>query len=157
MGKIIKLFVGLIVLMIVGIIGITVLSNSEGIIGDVANSAKNAAANAALDASGAKNRVQDALESHVGEISAATGLSTAEVQQGIDNLAVQDWQVTDLPDDAQTATTFDGSAAGIDGTLTTYADPSYVSVNAYGQDLTLSVPESAQPYLGYLSYLNYLQ
>ena len=135
MGKIIKLFVGLIVLMIAGIIGVTALSNTDGVIGDIASDARNAAVNVALDASGAKNRVQDALESRVDEISAATGLSTAEVQQGIDNLAVQEWQVTDLPDDAQAATTFDGSAAGIDGALTTYADPSYVSVNAYGQDL----------------------
>ena len=157
MGKIIKLFVGLIVLMIAGIIGVTALSNTDGVIGDIASDARNAAVNVALDASGAKNRVQDALESHVDEISAATGLSTAEVQQGIDNLAVQEWQVTDLPDDAQAATTFDGSAAGIDGALTTYVDPSYVSVNAYGQDLTLSVPESAQPYLGYLGYLSRLQ
>lgn len=153
MGKIIKLFIGLIVLMIVGIVGIFALSNSEGLVGDVANSAKNAAANAALDASGVKNRVQDALESYAGEIAAATGLSTSEVQQGIDNLAVQDWQVTDLPDDAQETGMFDGSAAGVDGTITTYADPSYVTVNAYGQNLTLAVPESAQPYLGYLSYL----
>lgn len=157
MEKIIKLFVGLIVLMIAGIIGVTALSNTDGVIGDIASDARNAAVNVALDASGAKNRVQDALESRVDEISAATGLSTAEVQRGIDNLAVQEWQVTDLPDDAQAASTFDGSAAGIDGTLTTYADPSYVSVNAYGQDLTLSVPESAQPYLGYLDYLSRLQ
>ena len=138
MGKIIKLFVGLIVLMIAGIIGVTALSSTDGVIGDIASDARNAAVNVALDASGAKNRVQDALESRVDEISAATGLSTAEVQRGIDNLA------------------FDGSAAGIDGALTTYADPSYVSVNAYGQDLTLSVPESAQPYLGYLGYLSRL-
>lgn len=153
MGKIVKLFVGLIALMIVGVIGVTLLSNSEGFIGDIADDAKNAAANAALDASGAKNRVQDALESHVGDIAAATGLSNAEVQQGIDNLAVQDWEVTSLPDNAQQTGSFDGSAAGVDGTLTTYADPSYVTVNAYGQNVTLSVPESAQQYLGYLSYL----
>ena len=153
MGKIIKLFVGLIVLMIAGIIGVTALSSNDGVIGDIASDARNAAVNVALDASGAKNRVQDALESHVNEISAATGLSTAEVQRGIDNLAVQEWQVTDLPDDAQAASTFDGSAAGIDGTLTTYDDPGYVTVEAYGQTVTLAVPESAQQYLPLLGYL----
>lgn len=153
MGKIIKLFVGLIALIIVAIVGITALSGTEGVIGDLASAARNAAANAALDASGAKSRIQDALEANVDAISAATGLSTAEVQQGVDDLAVRDWQVTDLPDAAQETGTYDGSAAGIDGSLTTYADPSYVTVNAYGQNLTLSVPESAQPYLAYLDYL----
>ncbi len=56
MGKIIKLFVGLIVLMIAGIIGVTALSNTDGVIGDIASDARNAAVNVALDASGAKNR-----------------------------------------------------------------------------------------------------
>ena len=153
MGKIIKLFVGLIALMIAGIIGIVALSGTEGVIGDVASGAKNAAANAALDASGAKDRVQQALDSHVGDIAAATGLPTATVEQGIDALAVQDWQIADLPEGAQATGTIDGSAAGVDGTLTTYDDPSYVTVNAYGQSVTLAVPESAQAYLGYLGYL----
>lgn len=153
MGKIIKLFVGLIALMIVGIIGITALSNADGVLGDVAGSAKNAAMNAALDASGVKNRVQDALDARAGDIAAATGLPLETVQQGIDDLSVQDWQVTDLPTGAQATGTIDGAAAGVDGTLTTYADPSYVTVNAYGQTVTLAVPESAQSYLGYLTYL----
>ena len=153
MGKIIKLFVGLIALIIMGIIGITALSGTDGILGDVASDAKNAAANAALDASGAKNRVQEALDAHVSDIAAATGLSTAEVQKGIDDLAVQEWKVTDLPASAQAEVTISASAAGVDGTLTVYDDPSYVTVNAYGQNLTLEVPESARQYMGYLAYL----
>lgn len=153
MGKIIKLFVGLILLMAVGIVALTALPNLGGALGDAASGAKNAALNAALDASGAKDRVEQALESHVDDIAAATGLSTDAVQQGIDSLAVQDWQVCDLPASAQASATIDGSAAGVDGALTTYADPSYVTVNAYGQSVTLAVPESAQQYLGYLGLL----
>ena len=153
MGKIIKLFVGLIVLMIAGIIGIVALSGTEGVIGDAASNAKNAAANAALDASGAKDRIQQALESHKDDIASATGLPTATVEQGIDALAVQEWQIADLPEGAQATGTIDGSAAGVDGTLTVYDDPSYVTVNAYGQSVTLEVPASAQAYLGYLGYL----
>lgn len=156
MGKIIKLFVGLIALMIVGIIGATVLSNSEGVVGDAASAAKNAAMNAALDASGAKNRIQEALESHAGSIAAATGLSEQAVQEGIAAIDVQNWQVADLPETAQVEGTFDGSAAGVDGTITTYSDPSYVTVDAYGQTVTLQAPQSALPYLGYLDYLNRL-
>lgn len=156
MARIIKLFVGLIAVLIAGIIGITALSGAEDVLSDAASSAKNTAMNAALDASGVKDRVQSALESHVDDIAAATGLSTAAVERGISDLAVQDWQVTDLPDDSQKTGSYSGSAAGIDGTLTTYADPSYVTVDAYGQNLTLSVPASAQPYLEYLSYLDHL-
>lgn len=154
MGKIIKVFIGLIALMIVGILALTLLPSMEGAVGDAANSAKNAALNVALDASGAKNRVQQALESHVDDIAAATGLSSSAVEQGIDQLAVNDWEVATLPDSAQETGTFNGSAAGIDGTVTTYDDPSYVTVEAYGQNVTLRVPESAQSYLGYLSYLS---
>lgn len=153
MGKIIKVFVGLIALMIVGIVALTLLPSVEGGVGEAASSAKNAALNAALDVSGAKDRVQEALESHVGDIAAATGLSTTAVEQGIDQLAVKDWEVATLPDSAQETGTHSGSAAGISGTVTTYDDPSYVTVEAYGQTVTLQVPESAQPYLGYLSYL----
>lgn len=153
MSKVIKIFVGLIVLMIVGIVGITLLSNADGIIGDTVDTAKNAATNAAIDASGAKNRVQEALESHVNEIAAATGLPVSTVEQGISDLDVQSWTVTSLPDGAQATGSYSGSAGGVSGTVTTYADPSYVTVDAYGQTLTFEVPESAQQYMGYLQYL----
>lgn len=153
MSKVIKLFIGLIILMIAGIIGVTMLSNAGGIVGDAVNDAKNAATNAAIDASGAKSRVQEALESHVNEISAATGLPVSTVQQGVSDLAVQSWTVTTLPDTAQETGTYSGSAAGVSGSVTTYADPSYVTVDAYGQTLTFEVPASAQQYLPYLQYL----
>ena len=39
------------------------------------------------------------------------------------------------------------------GTVTTYDDPGYVSVEVYGQTVTLAVPESAQAYLPYLAYV----
>ena len=46
-----------------------------------------------------------------------------------------------------------GNALGINGTVTTYDDPGYVSVEVYGQTVTLAVPESAQAYLPYLAYV----
>lgn len=153
MGKIIKLFIGLIALIIVSVVGISFLSATEGPIGDAANSVKNAAMNAALDVSGVKNQAQQQLEAHVYDISSATGLSVMEVQQGISDLAIQQWQVTTLPDNAQAVASFDGAAAGVDGTVTTYVDPDYVTIDAYGQHLTMLVPESAQQYIGLLAYL----
>ena len=47
----------------------------------------------------------------------------------------------------------DGGSLGVDGTITLYEDPGYVTVNAYGQNVTLEVPGSAQSYLSYLSLL----
>ena len=43
--------------------------------------------------------------------------------------------------------------SGTDATITTYDDPSVVTVTAMGQDITLAVPDSAQSYLPFLSYL----
>ena len=45
------------------------------------------------------------------------------------------------------------SYSGTDATITTYDDPSVVTVTAMGQDITLAVPDSAQSYLPFLSYL----
>lgn len=53
--------------------------------------------------------------------------------------------------------TMDGSAPGVNGTVTIYDDPGYISVEVYGQTITLAVPESAPAYLAYLAYLAYAQ
>ena len=45
------------------------------------------------------------------------------------------------------------SSSQVDATITTYDDPSVVTVTAMGQDITLAVPDSAQSYLPFLSYL----
>lgn len=110
-------------------------------------------ANAALDASGVKSSIDEALRSNVESIAAATGLSNAQVETAIDELAIESWSATTLPEDASVSETFSTSYRGASATVTTYADPSYITVEAYGQDLTLAVPESAQQYLSLLAYL----
>ena len=47
----------------------------------------------------------------------------------------------------------DISYGSTDATITTYDDPSVVTVEALGQDITLAVPDSAQSYLPFLGYL----
>ena len=42
---------------------------------------------------------------------------------------------------------------GISAEVTTYEDPSYITVSAEGQTFTLEVPNSAQDYLSLLGYL----
>lgn len=133
----------------------TVLSDTplgEAVRG-VGDDASIAAANAALDASGVKQQVDRALRSNVGAIASATGLSEPQVTEAIDSLDVTSWSVTSLPSDASATGTASGTYGDVSATVTTYDDPSYVTVEVGGQSLTLSVPESAQQYAGLLSYL----
>ena len=107
--------------------------------------------NAALDASGVKGRMEDALRSSTGAIAEATGMSEDQVSAAIDQLDISSWSAMALAADATGS--FTTSYQGAEATVTTYADPSYITVDAYGQSITLSVPESAQQYVSLLGYL----
>ncbi len=96
---------------------------------------------------------QERLEGSKASIAAATGLSESQVDQAIEQLDIDGWQAASLPSTATATGTIDGNALGINGTVTTYDDPGYVSVEVYGQTVTLAVPESAQAYLPYLAYV----
>lgn len=129
--------------------------NTNDLLGSAAaavTSAKNDAINAALDATGAKTAVQNALISHSEDISDATGLADNQVQTIITNMDIPSWQVTDLPHDTVETNVVSGTYAGVKAQVTTYADPSYVSIEAYGQDFTLAVPTSAQQYMSLLAF-----
>ena len=154
MKRLLGVFLGLIALHIVGIVGVFALSGTNaGPVSDLANDAKAAATNAAIDATGLKDKAKSALEDNKATIAAATGLTETQVDQAINELNIDEWQAAPLPASASATGTTDGSAAGIDGTITTYDDPGYISVEAYGQTVTLAVPESAQTYLPYLAYV----
>lgn len=114
---------------------------------------QNAATNAAIDASGIKSQAEDALRSNSSSIASATGMSESEVNRAIDELDIESWSVTSLPSDAQETGTQNITYGGVSAQVTTYSDPSYVSVTAEGQTFTLSVPSSAQQYVSLLQYL----
>ena len=114
---------------------------------------KNAAANAALDVSGLKSKAESALRGNADRIAEATGMSSSQVDAAIDALDIQSWEVTSLPEGAEKTGSANVSYSGTDATITTYDDPSVVTVTAMGQDITLAVPDSAQSYLPFLSYL----
>ena len=154
MKRVLGVFLGLIALIIVGIVGVFAFSGTgSGPASDLANDAKAAAANAAIDATGLKDKAKSALEGSKASIAAATGLSESQVDQAIEQLDIDGWQAASLPSTATATGTIDGNALGINGTVTTYDDPGYVSVEVYGQTVTLAVPESAQAYLPYLAYV----
>lgn len=116
-------------------------------------SLENTILNGAIDASGIKGAAEDALRGNVPEIAAATGMTEQEVEAAIDRLDISSWSVTDLPAGASPTGTIDTSYRGANATVTTYADPSYITVDTLGQSVTLAVPESAQGYISYLGYL----
>ena len=113
----------------------------------------NAGANALLDASGVKGKVDAALRGSAGAIASATGLSESQVNAAIDQLAIESWEVATLPADATASGSFSTTYNGTAATVTTYDDPGYATVTVGGRDVTLAVPQSAQGYLGYLAYL----
>ncbi len=121
---------------------------------NIVDQAKTAAVNKAIDASGVKGAVNDALLAHAGDISNATGISTTQVQNVIEKLDINDWEATTLPDGLTETATISGEAAGVPVTLTTYSDSSYASVTAYGQTIDLAVPSSAQQYLPLLAVIS---
>lgn len=142
MKRVLGVFLGLIALIIVGIVGVFAFSGTgSGPASDLANDAKAAAANAAIDATGLKDKARSALEGSKASIAAATGLSESQVDQAIEQLDIDGWQAASLPSTATATGTIDGNALGINGTVTTYDDPGYVSVEVYGQTVTLAVPE----------------
>ncbi len=143
---------GLCVVIVAG--AITVL---PGLLGGAADDIKNQAINAAIDASGVKDKVEGALNENVAALAAATGLSEEDVSAAIATLDISSWGVTTLPEGAIAYDTFPIAYEGLDATVTTYEDPSYVTVNALGQTLTLAVPKSAQPYVDLLQFAQFIQ
>ncbi len=142
------LAVVVIALGVFSVLGNTVLADVPFI-----QSMKNSAANAVIDSTGVKGKLDSALRSNASSIASATGLSESQVNGAIDQLNIQSWSVTSLPSNAQRTGSFSTNYGGTQATVTTYSDPSYVTVNAAGQDVTLSVPSSARSYVGYLGYL----
>lgn len=119
--------------------------------------AKAAATNAIIDTSGIKDRVESELHAHANDISAQTGIPVAEVNAGIEDLAVQDWQAVEKPASTVETASYSVEADGTPVDITTYDDESIVTVGAYGQEVTLEIPESAQQFTDYLPLLEYLQ
>ncbi len=158
MKKVLGVFCGLITLIILACVGVLITADG-GLFKDgnpleqFANDTKTSLINTAIDASGVKGTIKNELNSRSEQIAQATGMSQEQVNSAINDLAIDDWTATTLPDTATPTASYNGDNFGVDGTLTTYDDPSYVTVEAYGQTITFDVPASAQAYLPYLGYL----
>ena len=121
------------------------------------NNAKNGAINAALDATGVKEQIDSELRNRAGAVAAEYGISQAVVDDVVDSLAITEWKATELPKGVEMTGTYTVTDNAASTTITTYDDPSVVTVDMYGQSVTLSVPESAQAYVPYFQYFQYFQ
>ncbi len=133
--------------------GVYSLITSDSTMEDLIAEATNGAINTAIDASGIKSTIQNALEANAESIATALGMNVQEARSLISNLDIESWEAATLPDDAQVTTTYSTSLDGTSATITLYDDATYATLEAYGQSITLSVPESAQSYLTYLASL----
>ncbi len=115
-----------------------------------------AATNALIDQSGVKDRVESELYSHANLISEKTGLPVEAVNAGIASLDVQNWEAVEKPTGVTETANFTVEAEGTPISVTTYDNTGIVTVEVYGQEVTLAVPESAQAYSEYLPYLQYV-
>lgn len=155
MKKLLKIL-GIVVVAVVVVIGSGVLLAKNGIdnpVNDAAEQATYEAANAAVDATGIKKQIDSALRDNAGEISRQTGLPQGVVDGMIDGLDVESWKVVPLPGGAVAESTSDVSYGGYDAEITTYDDPSVVTVSTGSGSVTLEVPANAQGHLQYLEYL----
>ena len=156
MKRVRRIIIGIIVIVVLAICAIVVLPQTLGEdhpITQAIDSGKVAATNAAIDASGIKTKAQEALEANADVIAQRTGLPLKVVDSAIESLDIESWQVAVLPRDAQSTGTFDIDYNGMAAEVTTYTDPSIVTVNMYGQSVTLAVPEKSQPYVRYLTLM----
>lgn len=154
MKKIVGIFVGALLVIILGIIGLTMWNNkTDNDSPSLLDKTQASITDMAINASGLKNTLENYLRDNAGSLSSSLGMSTSEYNQVVDSLAIQDWQAVALPNNVSEADTFSGSYGGVSGVITTYDDPNYVTIEAQGQKVTMEVPPSAQSYLSYLAYL----
>ena len=122
--------------------------------GSPIENAKNGTLNTIIDASGIKGKIDSELHDRAGAIAEQMGVSQSMVDNVIDSLAIEDWQVASLPENASATGSFSFDVQGTTAQITTYDDPSIVTVNALGQSITMEIPESAQGYAALLGYLD---
>lgn len=154
MKKVLQVSLAFIVVAALGVIGAFALpSGISGPLDDAAQRVKAATTNLVIDTSGIKDQLESTIEARRGDIASATGLTVTQVDEAIAHLNIADWQAVVLPDTLTETATVDGTSIGVEGTITTYDDPGYVTIEAHGQTVTFAVPESAQDYLPYLTYV----
>ena len=104
------------------------------------------AINTILDKTGLKERVDTALREKARAIAEENGIPSELLETGVDMLDIPNWKAAELPSGTKKDSTFTLDYDGHDITVTTYDDPSYVTLGAFGQEVTFDVPDSAETF-----------
>ena len=115
------------------------------------------AINELLDRSGAKERLEAEMYAHAEDIAQSVGVPVELVNAGIEMLDITEWKAVDLPSDAQKTATFNTEYRNQQISLTTYDDPSLVTLGIWNQSVCFRVPESAQTFTSLAPYASTLQ
>ena len=118
---------------------------------------RSAAINEILDRSGAKERLEAEMYAHADAVAESAGIPVELVNSGIEMLNVTEWEAVDLPADAEETATFRTKYRDQQVTLTTYNDPSLVSLEVWNQSVCFKVPESTQTFTMLAPYASSLQ
>jgi len=146
--KVILIILVIILAIVLGLIGYTYYRTGTN---PLTTSPTTAAQNAVLQSVDVGSMVDSAVEENKTEIASALGVSEEQVDQAVTELDVSSWEIVDKPSGLTATGSFDTTYSGQAVTVTTYDDPSYVSANISGMDVTFAVPASAQSYVAALS------
>lgn len=156
MVRAIKRIVGtvLVLVIIFAVAAVLLLSNGFATkAGDPLADVKNGVVNTVIDATGMKTRLDQSVRKTASEAAAKWGIPQSMVDGVVDQVDITEWKVTSLPDGVTQQGTYSFNLDDTTAQITTYDDPSVVTLNIYGQTVTMEAPESAQ---GFVSLLNAL-
>ncbi len=157
MGTVLKIVLtSLFVSIIIAILFALMPSETKGQSGDIVEHAKNDIMNSIIDSTGIKQSVDNELRSYSQKIAETIGMRPEQMNAIIDTLQIPNWQATSLPQNASPQSSYIINRDNFNAKITTYDTPEYVTISTHGQDITMKVPSSAQPYVPYLDYLKYL-
>ena len=117
-------------------------------------SARAGAINTLLEQTQLKQRLEDELYMRADRFAEDTGVPVEIVNALIETLDVTHWEATTLPQGVSQTSKIDTEVAGQQLSITSYGDPSYVTLGAYGQEVTFDVPESAETLSAALPYVS---
>ncbi len=110
------------------------------------------AINVVLDQAGLKERIESALYKGADRFAEETGVPVEIVNKAIDVLDVTHWEATTLPDNVKKTGSVDADIEGGAISITSYDDPSYITLGAYGQEVTFDVPKSTEAFTSIIPY-----
>lgn len=118
--------------------------------------ARVAAINTLLDKTGAKQRLESELYAKADAIAEETGIPVELVNTGIGMANVTEWKAVSLPADVTETAKFETKFRDQALSLTTYDDPSLVTVGIWGQSICFEVPDSTQTFTKIAPYVSSL-